>query len=248
MAGRVRQYTPHARDHPADPARAIEPVDRRSECRHRRRGRPRRVGRARHRARRSARLAARRRRHLRRAHDGPARSPDRGRRRCRPRGLDAPRNSTRCVTQASTSSRSSYRKGRSSTTSRRRTGRRQVSMAAGVPVRPVACPRSWLASRSWSLVPVADEVPDDWVDVIPDGRDGRRRLAGHAPADGPGRRRPADRAERAGASCGAPTWSGLSHLDVARDTSLGDLVAVPPSRRPAARDPGRPRRPARDDR
>src|SRR3954447_7042511 len=38
-------------------------------------------------------------------------------------------------------------------------GRRQVSMAAGVPVEPVALPSSWMESRSWSLVPVANEVP-----------------------------------------------------------------------------------------
>jgi sugar/nucleoside kinase (ribokinase family) len=102
-------------------------------------------------------------------------------------------------------------------------GRRQVSMAVGVPVRPVALPSSWLASRSWSLVPVADEVPDTWVDLIPSDaivgvawQGMLRRLVpgGDVQRVKPGDRRVLRRADLV----------GLSHLDVARDTSLGDLA------------------------
>ena len=101
-------------------------------------------------------------------------------------------------------------------------GRRQVSMAAGVPVRPVALPSSWMASRAWSLVPVADEVPDDWSDVIPaDATVGvawqgmLRRLVpgGDVERVAPGERAILRRADLV----------GLSHLDVAKGTSLGEL-------------------------
>ncbi len=84
-------------------------------------------------------------------------------------------------------------------------GRRQVSMAAGVPVRPVALPSSWLASRSWSLVPVADEVPDDWVDVIPSDAIVGVAWQGMLRRMVAGRGRPAHGAERpGGAAAGRP--------------------------------------------
>jgi sugar/nucleoside kinase (ribokinase family) len=102
-------------------------------------------------------------------------------------------------------------------------GRRQVSMAAGVAVRPVPLPSAWLGSRSWSLVPVADEVPDDWADVIPSDaivgvawQGMLRRLVAGADVE---RIAPSHRAILRRADL-----VGLSHLDVARDTSLGDLM------------------------
>ena len=79
-----------------------------------------------------------------------------------------PRSSTRCVTQASTSSRSSYRKGRYSTTSRRPRAAARYRWRRVCPSDRWRCRSSWMESRSWSLVPVANEVPDGWVDVIPD--------------------------------------------------------------------------------
>jgi sugar/nucleoside kinase (ribokinase family) len=103
-------------------------------------------------------------------------------------------------------------------------GRRQVSMAVGVPVRPVALPSSWLASRSWSLVPVADEVPDDWVDVIPSdamvGVAWQGMLRRMVPGGDVQRVAPSQRALLLRADL-----VGLSHLDVAKDTSLGELTA-----------------------
>jgi sugar/nucleoside kinase (ribokinase family) len=101
-------------------------------------------------------------------------------------------------------------------------GRVQTAIATGVPVRPVPIPESWLASLAWSLVPVADEVDDGWVRLIgPDAlvavawQGMLRRLV-------PGRRvervPPAERAILRRAD-----MVGMSHLDVAHDTSLGDL-------------------------
>ena len=102
-------------------------------------------------------------------------------------------------------------------------GRRQVSMAAGVPVKPVALPSSWRASRSWSLVPVADEVPDDWVDVIPAdaivGVAWQGMLRRMVPGGDVQRVPPSDRRILRRADL-----VGLSHLDVAKDTSLGELA------------------------
>ena len=48
-------------------------------------------------------------------------------------------------------------------------GRVQVVLATGVPLDPTPLPSSWLAAPGWSLVPVAGEVGDGWVERIPDG-------------------------------------------------------------------------------
>ena len=101
-------------------------------------------------------------------------------------------------------------------------GRVQTAIASGVPVRPVALPESWLASASWSLVPVAGEVGDEWVDLIgPEAQVAvawqgmlRRLVAGRRVERIP----PIERAIIRRADI-----VGLSHLDVAYDTSLGDL-------------------------
>jgi fructokinase len=102
------------------------------------------------------------------------------------------------------------------------TGRQQTAIATGVPVRPVVLPASWRDSAAWSLVPVADEVPDDWAELI----DPRatvavawqgmlRRLTAGALVE---RVPPVERAILRRADL-----VGLSHLDVARGTSLGEL-------------------------
>jgi sugar/nucleoside kinase (ribokinase family) len=101
-------------------------------------------------------------------------------------------------------------------------GREQTAMAAGVPVRPVPLPSSWLASPAWSLVPVADEVADEWVGRIDPAAmvavawQGmlRRLIPGQrvqrvAPAERPIVRR--------------GDLVGLSHLDVDKATTLGSL-------------------------
>ena len=134
------------------------------------------------------------------------------------------------------------------------TGRQQTAIAAGVPVRPVALPASWRDSAAWSLVPVADEVPDDWAEVIGPRATVAVGVAGHAPA--------ADRRQRSSsASAGRardpsacrprrPEPPGCRPGHVARCA-----VQLPAPGRQAARDPGRPgraaghhrrRRPGRD--
>jgi sugar/nucleoside kinase (ribokinase family) len=101
-------------------------------------------------------------------------------------------------------------------------GRVQTAMARGVPIRPVPIPESWRKTVSWSLVPVAGEVDDDWVRVIDPGAlvavawQGmlRRLVPGQRVERVPPAERPIVR---------RADLVGLSHLDVARDTSLGDL-------------------------
>jgi len=103
-------------------------------------------------------------------------------------------------------------------------GREQTVIAPGVPVRPIPLPASWRASPAWSLVPVAAEVDDDWARVI--GPDAivavawqgmlRRLVAGTRVERIP----PTERAILRRADL-----VGLSHLDVARDTSLGALTS-----------------------
>jgi sugar/nucleoside kinase (ribokinase family) len=90
-------------------------------------------------------------------------------------------------------------------------------------VDPVPLPASWLAAPAWSLVPVADEVTDDWLDRIADSavvavawQGMLRRLVAGTQVE---RVAPTERAILRRADL-----VGLSHLDVARDTSLGELA------------------------
>jgi sugar/nucleoside kinase (ribokinase family) len=102
-------------------------------------------------------------------------------------------------------------------------GREQTAMAAGVPVRPVALPASWLASPAWSLVPVADEVVDAWVERIDPGATVAVAWQGMLRRLVPGQlvERVAPR-ERTILRRG--DLVGLSHLDVDPATTLGSLV------------------------
>ena len=103
------------------------------------------------------------------------------------------------------------------------TGRRQTAVAVGVPIAPLPLPGSWLASPAWSLVPVANEVPDAWAERI--GADATvavawqgmlRRLVpgGHVERIPPRERAILRRADLV----------GLSHHDVAPDTTLDELA------------------------
>ena len=102
-------------------------------------------------------------------------------------------------------------------------GRVQIAKARGIPVRPVPLPDSWLRSGAWSLVPVADEVGDDWADRIPPDaivavawQGMLRRLV---PGERVERLPPAERAIlRRG------DIVGMSHLDVDKDTTIGELA------------------------
>ncbi len=102
-------------------------------------------------------------------------------------------------------------------------GRVQTAMATGVPLPLVALPEAWSAARAWSLVPVADEVVDDWIDrVRPDAlvavawQGMLRRLSAGERVEraAPGARRLLRRADIV----------GISGFDVEPSTSLGDLI------------------------
>jgi len=103
-------------------------------------------------------------------------------------------------------------------------GRVQMSGARGLPVRPVALPDSWRSSPAWSLVPVAGEVGDDWAAVI-----GPKAIVGVAWQGMLRRLIPGQRVERVPPAERAivrrADLVGLSHLDVAADTSLGTLTS-----------------------
>jgi sugar/nucleoside kinase (ribokinase family) len=104
-------------------------------------------------------------------------------------------------------------------------GREQTVVACGVPVRPVSVPDSWRNAAAWSLVPVAGEVDDEWA-AVP-GHDAivavawqgmlRRLVAGQRVE----RLRPTERAILRRADL-----VGVSHLDVAPETSLGSLAGL----------------------
>lgn len=49
------------------------------------------------------------------------------------------------------------------------TGRVQTCVATGRPVPVAAMPDRWRSTPSWSLVPVAAEVDDAWLSIVPDG-------------------------------------------------------------------------------
>jgi sugar/nucleoside kinase (ribokinase family) len=105
------------------------------------------------------------------------------------------------------------------------TGRVQTCVQAGVPLPIPEIPVGWLAAAGWSLVPVADEIPDTWAEVIPAGahvsvawqgflrelRDGER-VVRRAPRPSPILRR-AD-------------LVGVSHQDVPRETPVRALCEL----------------------
>lgn len=103
-------------------------------------------------------------------------------------------------------------------------GRVQVVVARGVPLEPIPLPESWLNAPGWSLVPVAGEVGDEWVDRIPAGATVavgwqgmlRTLVAGEHVE----RRAPATMALLRRADL-----VGVSHHDVAATTRLADLIA-----------------------
>lgn len=110
-------------------------------------------------------------------------------------------------------------------------GRVQLAVARGLPLEPVPLPDAWLAAPAWSLVPVAGEVGEGWLDLIPSGAlvavgwQGLLRtiVAGQRVE----RRAPARNGVLARADL-----VGVSHQDVVASTTLRELVAFV---RPGAR-------------
>ena len=104
-------------------------------------------------------------------------------------------------------------------------GRAQTVLSLSDPIMPLPLPTSWLASAAWSFVPVADEVPDAWVDVaaadslVAVGWQGMLRTlepgatVRQRPPEPRGLVRRAD-------------LIGVSRYDVPATTSIADLVAL----------------------
>jgi sugar/nucleoside kinase (ribokinase family) len=102
-------------------------------------------------------------------------------------------------------------------------GRRQTCLEPGTPLGIVDLPDAWRDARAWSFAPVAGEVRDDWVAVVPDdayvvvGWQGflRELVAGQ----------PVRRAEPGPSRLLARAdLVGVSHTDVDPETSLVDLT------------------------
>jgi hypothetical protein len=110
-------------------------------------------------------------------------------------------------------------------------GRVQTAVVAGMPLPVVGVPDSWRAASGWSLVPVAGEVDEAWLDPIPDaaivGVGWQGFLRHLADGERVGRRAPEPNGVLRRADL-----VGVSRFDVAPETSLTDLLAM---LRPGAR-------------
>ena len=102
-------------------------------------------------------------------------------------------------------------------------GRRQTCLEPGTPLGVVDLPPSWRDTRAWSFAPVAGEVRDDWVDVVPDGAYVVVGWQGFLRDLAPGE--PVRRAEPGpSALLTRADLVGVSHTDVDPATSLADLT------------------------
>ena len=102
-------------------------------------------------------------------------------------------------------------------------GRRQTCLEPGTPLGIVDLPQSWHDARAWSFAPVAGEVRDDWVAVIPDGAYVVVGWQGFLRELTPGE--PVRRAEPGpSALLARADLVGVSHTDVDPATSLADLT------------------------
>jgi len=102
-------------------------------------------------------------------------------------------------------------------------GRRQTCIEPGTPLGVAELPAAWRDARAWSFAPVAGEVRDDWVAVVPEtayvvvGWQGFLRDL--APGEPVRRAEPGPSALLARADL-----VGVSHTDVDPRTSLADLT------------------------
>lgn len=104
-------------------------------------------------------------------------------------------------------------------------GRVQIAIAPGAPLEPQPLPASWLAAPGWSLVPVADEVGEAWVEHIPDGATvavGWQGMLRTLVAGQRVERRP----PVSNALLRRADLVGVSHHDVDPTIRLSDLVAM----------------------
>jgi sugar/nucleoside kinase (ribokinase family) len=103
-------------------------------------------------------------------------------------------------------------------------GRVQIAIAPGVPLEPVPLPESWLAAPGWSLVPVAGEVGDGWVERIPAGATLAVGWQGMLRTLVAGQR-VERRAPTTSALLARADLVGVSHHDVVATTRSADLAA-----------------------
>jgi sugar/nucleoside kinase (ribokinase family) len=104
-------------------------------------------------------------------------------------------------------------------------GRVQTSVRTGVPLPVPAVPESWFAAPGWSLVPVAGELTDVWVDAVPDDAHLAVAWQGFLRELAAGehvRRRP----PRASAILRRADLVGVSHHDVPHTTLVSELYGL----------------------
>ena len=101
-------------------------------------------------------------------------------------------------------------------------GRIQTCLEPGEPIPTDALPAGWQAARAWLLAPVADELPDAWASVPPDGALvalGWQGILRELPHGGLTRRRP----PRPSPLVARADIVGVSRHDVDPDTPLESL-------------------------
>lgn len=101
-------------------------------------------------------------------------------------------------------------------------GRVQTCVQVGVPLAIPDLPESWLRARGWSIVPVADEVPETWAAVIPPEAYVAMAWQGFLRELAPGRL-VTRRSPATSAIVRRADLVGVSHHDVAPGTPIEDL-------------------------
>jgi sugar/nucleoside kinase (ribokinase family) len=104
-------------------------------------------------------------------------------------------------------------------------GRVQTCIQRGVPLSIPTVPTGWLTAAGWSIVPVADEIPDGWADVIPTGAYVAVAWQGFLRVLEPGERI-VRRAPRPSPILRRADLVGVSHYDVPRETPVSALCVL----------------------
>ncbi len=104
-------------------------------------------------------------------------------------------------------------------------GREQTCIQRGVPLPIPSIPVGWLAAAGWSIVPVADEIPDAWAAVIPQGAYVSVAWQGFLRELRAGQR-VVRRAPRPSPILHRADLVGVSHQDVPRETPVAALCTL----------------------
>jgi sugar/nucleoside kinase (ribokinase family) len=102
------------------------------------------------------------------------------------------------------------------------TGRVQTCVQTGVPLPIPDIPETWRSAPGWSVVPVADEITDEWAAVVPDNAHLAVAWQGFLRNLAPGER-VTRRPPEPSLILRRADLVGVSHHDVAVDTSLAEL-------------------------